>query len=342
MGPVRSLNYFSKLSASGQIGIRRVRDSVVGRAYAAAQVAGPVERPKGEWPVGSAASGGSMPPWDLGLGRGWQPPDPPSDLPHPLRMWDYMVGGKDNYQIDRNAAELAIKHAPNLVLAARAGEAFITRALRWIAEPEHGLDQFLHLGCYIPKASSPILGGLAQAHRPGTRFVFVTDDQVSAAHARAVLASRARGTSEVHALWAEFRDPAPILANPWLHERIDFSRPVGLLLLGMLDFVADEDRLTRALVELKAALAPGSVIVMVHLLEGSNLTATERALKESLGNNPFQYTPRAFERVRELVSDFEFADPGFVRCTSWRPDGKGPGPELEERCSVAGGVAIVR
>ena len=283
-----------------------------------------------------------MPPWDLSLGRGWQPPDPPADLPHPLRMWDYMVGGKDNFQIDRDAAELAMKYAPNVVLSARAGEAFIVRALQWIAEPEHGLDQFLHFGCYIPKLSSPSVNGLAKARRAGTRFVFVTDDQVSAAHARAVLAARARGAGEVHALWAEFRDPAAVLETLWLKERIDLSRPVGLMLLGMMDFIADEERLSRALADLKAALAPGSLIVMVHLLEGADPSATERALKESLANNPFQYTPRTLERVERLVSDFEFVEPGFVRCTSWRPDGTGPGADLEARCSVAGGVAIIR
>ncbi len=281
-------------------------------------------------------------PWDLQLGRDWEPPDPPSDRPHPLRMWDYMVGGKDNYQVDRDAAELAIAHVPDIVFAARAGEAFIIRAQNFIARPEHGIDQFLHLGCYIPKLNSPTLTPLARAAGPGTRYVFVTDDQVSAAHARAVLAARARDGSEVHALWADFREPTPILANPWLRERIDLSRPVGLLLLGMVDFIADEGQLTRALAELKAALAPGSMIVMVHLLEGTDVSATERALRESLGNNPLQYTPRPLEQVRQLVSDFEFVDPGFVPCTSWRPDGRGPGQDLEERCAVAGGVAIVR
>jgi len=169
--------------------------------------------------VSRPVSGGAMSPLDLSLGRGWQPPDPRTEAPHPLRMWDYLLGGKDNYRVDRDAAELAIRYVPNVMIAAQAAEAFVGRVLKWIAEPEHGLDQFLHLGGYIPNLNSPGLGGLA-ARQARTRFVFVTDDQVGAAHARGVLAARARGSGDVHAMWADFRDPAPILADPWLHERM--------------------------------------------------------------------------------------------------------------------------
>jgi hypothetical protein len=281
-------------------------------------------------------------PADVQEGSDWAPPNPVSELPHPLRMWDYMVGGKDNYQTDREATNLALQHVPNVVFAARAGLAFIVRALNWIAEPEFGLDQFLYFGCYVPKLSLGSPDSFTRAKRPGSRLVYVTDDQVGAAHARGVLAAQARGAGEVHALCAEFREPGPILADPWMRERIDFSRPVGLLLLGMVDFIADENRLARALDELKAVLAPGSMVVLVHLLQGNDLTATERALKESLGNNPFQYTPRSLEHVRRLMSGFEFVEPGLVRCTSWRPDGTGPEQTFERRCAVAGGVAVIR
>jgi len=285
------------------------------------------------------ATAGGTTPWEPRLGKGWRPPDPPTDLPHPLRMWDYMIGGKDNYQADRDAADHVLKLVPDVLLVSRAGEAFLHRAIAWIAEPEQGLDQFLHLGCFIPTMNS--YDGIARTHSPGSRFVYVTDDQVSAAHARGVLAAQARGSGEVHALWAEFRDPAPILASPWLHERLDFSRPVGVLLLGMLDYTADEARLSRALAKLRATLAPGSLIVMLHFLEYPNADAGAKAIG-SLGPNPFQYTPRPMERVRQLLSDFEFVDPGFVLCTSWRPDEAGPGRELEDRCHIAGGVAIIR
>jgi hypothetical protein len=157
-----------------------------------------------------------------------------------------------------------------------------------------------------------------------------------------VLAARAPGASELHAYCADFRDPGLVLADPWVRARLDLPKPVGVLLLGMLDFIGDEDRLVRALAVLKGALAPGSLLVMVYLLEGMDPTATECALRESPKDNPFQYTPRPLERLRQPVSDFEFVDPGFVPCTSWRQDGRGPGQDLEARCAVAGGVAIVQ
>jgi S-adenosyl methyltransferase len=291
------------------------------------------------WVEGVSADVDGSALWEPEVGRDWLPPDPPSELPHPLRMWDYIIGGKDNYQADRDAVDYILKLVPDVRLISRSAEAFLHRAIAWIAQPEQGLHQFLHVGCFVPTMNS--FDGIARRHSPGSPFVYVTDDQVSAAHARGVLAAQARGSGEVHALWAEFRDPAPILADPWLHERLDFSRPMGVLLFGMLDYTADEARLARALAEVKAALAPGSLIVVLHLLAYPNADAGEQA-GTSLGPNPFQYTPRPMERVRELLSDFEFVEPGFVLCSSWRPDGGGPDASFEDRCHIAGGVAIVR
>lgn len=278
-------------------------------------------------------------PWEIQLGVDWQPPDPPTNLPHPLRMMDYIIGGKDNYQADRDAVDFAVELIPDLVLVARAAEAFVRRAIVWMAGPEHGIDQFLHIGTFIPTTHS--LDGLVREHRPGARFVYVTDDQVSAAHARGVLAARARGAGEVHALWADIRDPAPIMTGSWLRQRLDLDRPISVLLFGMPDFTADDDQLVQAMADLQGALAPGSLIAVTHVLAERDLGRIAAAMK-SLGPNPYQYTPRSLTQVSELLSGLEFVEPGLVRCTSWRPDGDGPGLDLEERCPVAGGVAVVR
>ncbi|HET9173363.1 MAG TPA: SAM-dependent methyltransferase [Actinospica sp.] len=280
-------------------------------------------------------------PWDLELGVGWQPPEPPSEQPHPMRIWDYIVGGKDNFQNDRDAAKSLISVAPDVVLAARAGEAFSIRAQRFLAAPEHGITQFLHLGAFIPRLNSPYLDELERIARPGSRHVFVTDDPVSAAHVRAGLASRMRARTRIHALLGDFREPAPLLADPRMAELIDLSRPVGMLLFGMLTFIADDDRLAEIPAQLHKALAPGSMIAMAHFLGSADQSANVEALRLSLGENPYRFKPRSLDRLRRLLADFDFVEPGFVRCTSWRPDGRGPGQELEERCAVAGGVALV-
>jgi hypothetical protein len=294
----------------------------------------------GEWRVMAvgAAERGPASPWDSQLGREWRPPDPPTDLPHPLRMWDYMIGGKDNYQIDRDAVESVLPLVPDTLLVARAAEAFMGRAVRHVAAPEHGLRQFLHVGGFIPTLHG--FDALARAGCPGARFAYVTDDAVSAAHARGVLAAQARGSGEVHALWAQFRDLGAVLAGSWLRERLDLAEPIGVLLFGMPDFVADEERLAGSLDALRAALAPGSMIAVTHVLSHPDPGAAEKALRHLIGN-PFQYTPRPLARVRRLLSGFDFDDPGLVLCTSWRPDGEGPGADLEARCHIVGGVARI-
>jgi hypothetical protein len=277
-------------------------------------------------------------PWDFEFGAQWQPPQPTFDHPHPQRMRDYLLGGKDNYQADREAVEATLGLYPDLKLVSWAGEAFLRRAIAWICDPARGLTQYLHLGSFIPTRDS--YDSQVRGHCPEARFVYVTDDSISAAHARGVLAAQARPCGQVHVQLADFRDPGPVLTGAWLGERLDLRRPVGVLLVGMLDFTADDERLRLALARLRTTLAPGSLVVMVHTLEYPSADAALKA-RELLGHNPFQFTTRPLSRVRELVAGFRFAEPGFVLCTSWRPDGEGPGLDLEARCPVAGGVALI-
>jgi hypothetical protein len=125
--------------------------------------------------------------WEPLVGLDWRPPDPPGELPHPLRMWDYLIGGKDNYLADRDAAECVLELVPDALLISRAAEAFLHRAVAWIARPEQGLHQFPHVGCFVPTMNS--FDSIVREHSPGAPFVYVTDDQVSAAHARGVPAA---------------------------------------------------------------------------------------------------------------------------------------------------------
>ncbi|HET9168300.1 MAG TPA: SAM-dependent methyltransferase [Actinospica sp.] len=276
--------------------------------------------------------------WDLVLGEPAPPaPELDPEVPHPIRMWDYMIGGKDNYESDRAAVRHLLGVWPDVMLIARAAEAFAHRASAWIARG-HGLRQFLQMGTSIPIMNS--FDGIVRDEVPDARFVYVTDDPITAAHARAVLAARAP-SNMLHVLRAQFRDPAPILAHEWMRDRLDYSEPMGVLLLGMLDYTRDDARLRRALEEIMDVLAPGSLVLVLQYLDFPEPRVGE-IVQSLLGENKAEFTPRSMERIEALVEGYEFLPPGLVRITAWHPDGKGPGSDLEERCHIVGGVIETR
>ena len=271
----------------------------------------------------------------LGASPAATPAEIDPEVPHPIRMWDYMIGGKDNYESDRIAVRHLLRLWPDVMLIARAAEAFAHRATAWIAQG-HGLTQYLQMGTAIPIMNS--FDSIVRDQVPDARFVYVTDDPITAAHARAVLAARAP-SNLLHVLRAEFRDPAPVLAHPWLRERLDFDRPMGVLLLGMLDYTRDDERLRLALEQILDALAPGSLVVILQYLDFPD-PRVGRMVQALLGDNRAEFTPRSFERISGLTRDYEFLPPGLVRITAWHPDGTGPGRDLEERCHIVGGVIV--
>ncbi|HET9167869.1 MAG TPA: SAM-dependent methyltransferase [Actinospica sp.] len=273
-------------------------------------------------------------PWASIIGQPWEPPAIDPDVPHPVRMWDYMIGGKDHYVSDRMAVDYLATLWPDIFLSARAAEAYAERAAAWIAGAE--LTQFVQLGCAIPLKTP--LDGIVHERKPGAPYVYVTDDPITAAHARAVLVARARGP--MHVELGEFRDPAPILASARLGELLDFSRPVGVMLIGMLDYTLSAKRARQAVVDIMDALAPGSLVVTLHHLEFP--PEIGRAVLGAMGENPAQFTPRSQDEVAALFEGFEFQPPGLVRATEWRPDGRGPGHDLAERCDKLGGVLVKR
>ncbi len=248
-----------------------------------------------------------------------------------------MIGGKDNYESDRIAVRHLLRLWPDVMLIARAAEAFAHRATAWIAQG-HGLTQYLQMGTAIPIMNS--FDAIVRTQVSDARFVYVTDDPITAAHARAILAARAP-SKLLHVLRAGFRDPGRVLADPWLRERLDFDRPMGVLLLGMLDYTRDDEQLRAGLRQIVDALAPGSLVVVLQYLEFPDRRVGEM-VQSLLGDNRTEFTPRSFERISGLMRDHEFLEPGLVRITAWHPDGNGPGRDLEERCHIVGGVIIKR
>jgi hypothetical protein len=277
-------------------------------------------------------------PWDAVLGapnESWSAAQVDPEVPHPIRMWDYMIGGKDNYESDRAAVRHVAAVWPDVMLNARAAEAFAHRATSWIAHG-HGLDQYLQMGTAIPIMNS--MDRFVREQVPEATFVYVTDDPITAAHARAVLAARAPSRT-LHVLRGQFRDPAAVLAHPWLRAKLDLDRPLGVLLLGMLDYTRDDTRLREALATLLDALAPGSLVAVMQYLDFPDPVVGD-LVQSLLGDNLAEFTPRSAERIARVLDAWEFVPPGLVRLTSWRPDGDGPGEDMQERCHILGGVII--
>lgn len=275
-------------------------------------------------------------PWDQELASNWEPPQIDTSVPHPNRMFNYLIGGKDHFKADRDAAEALIKARPDTVITARAAEAFTRRAVRKLAE--HGIRQFLQMGAAITIANSN--DQAAGESAPDTRtFVYVADDPISLAHARALLVGRPG--PPVTVIGGNFREPQDILSRPGLIGKLDFDQPVGLLLFGMLDYIASDRRARRALDYLMQRVVPGSMAALFHVVEVES-EEVNNALDKTLAQDQIELTPRTAQHVHELVDGYEFIDPGLVPITNWHPDGTGPGPELAERTAAIGGVIIKR
>lgn len=275
-------------------------------------------------------------PWDQELASNWEPPQIDTSVPHPNRMFNYLIGGKDHFKADRDAADALIKARPDTVITVRAAEAFTRRAVRKLAEA--GIRQFLQMGAAITIANSN--DQAAGESAPDTRtFVYVADDPISLAHARALLVGRPG--PPVTVIGGNFREPQDILSRPGLITKIDFDQPVGLLLFGMLDYIAADRRARRALDYLMQRVVPGSMAALFHVIEVES-EEVNNALDKTLAQDQIELTPRTAQHVQELLDGYEFIDPGLVPITDWHPDGTGPGPELAERTAAIGGVIIKR
>ncbi|MCN9240540.1 SAM-dependent methyltransferase [Streptomyces sp. RY43-2] len=254
-----------------------------------------------------------------------------SSVAHPARVYNAWLGGKDNYLADREAAELAAAANPEIVPAVRANRAFLGRAVRHLAG-EAGIRQFLDIGTGIPAADNT--HEVAQRVDPGARVVYVDNDPIVLAHARALLVSAAEGRTDY--LQADLRDVDRILAAAG--KTLDLSQPVGLMLVAVLQYVPDADDpydLTRRLLD---ALAPGSHLVLSHPaadIGAEKVVESMRAYNERAAEHAGA-TPRTHAGVTRFFDSTDLLAPGVVQLPEWRPEGEGvaaPGP-LPMWCGV--------
>jgi len=228
-------------------------------------------------------------------------------------MYDYYLGGKDNFESDRIAAREVIAANPEVRIMARANRDFLVRAVRFIAE--QGVRQFIDLGTGIP--TSPNVHEVATAAHPDARVVYVDHDPIVMAHNRALLETRAG----VLTVQADLRRPANILNHPGVQRLIDFSEPYALLLMSVLHFVSDADDPPGIIARFRDRMAPGGYLALSTVTsEGLTPAEIERieATYTRAGVSP---TGRTRERIAELFAGFELVEPGIVPVQSWRADG---------------------
>jgi hypothetical protein len=261
-------------------------------------------------------------------------PEINTSRPHPARMYDYYLGGKDHFAADREVADKILASLPTVRTSARENRAFLGRAVRYLAE-EAGIRQFLDIGTGLPTTNN--VHEVAQTVAPSARVVYIDNDPMVLAHARALLASSPEGrTAYVH---ADLRDPAAILSDPVAREVLDFSQPIALMLVAILHFIPDDDKPAEIIATLLDALPPGSYLTASHAtgehLPAVNVAGGQRVYQDA--KVPWRMRD-SDEFARLAFSDLELVPPGVVLTSEWRPDEEGPRP-LPSEVNCYGGVA---
>ena len=243
-----------------------------------------------------------------------KPPAFDTSVANQARIYDYLLGGKDNYAADREAVDAVIKIAPEMGFTARANRAFLGRAVRYHAA-EAGIRQFLDIGTGIPTAGNT--HHVAQAAAPESRVVYVDYDPIVLAHARALLTSSEAGATEY--IDADLRDTDTILSRA--SRLLDFTQPVAVTMLFILHAIPDEDDPHAIVATVLDALPPGSYLALSHL--GSDIFDEEaqQGFQNIVGRmSQQQYTGRSREQMLRFFKGMELIEPGLVRIEEWRPD----------------------
>jgi len=251
--------------------------------------------------------------------------------PHPARMYDAFLGGRDNYPVDREAVRRMLRDFPEARAIARANRAFLQRAVRFLAG-QAGVRQFLDIGTGIPSAGN--VHEVAGQVSPDSRVVYVDNDPIVHVHANALLTGS--GTTSI--VLADLRDPKAILAHLRVRGLIDFGQPVALLLVAILHFIRDDEDPAGIVATLRDALPPGSYLALshgtgdFHPASGADLAAT------AYRNATAPLILRTRERVSRFLDGFDLVDPGLVQAPLWHPDGKPPRPRDLAKIGIYAGV----
>jgi S-adenosyl methyltransferase len=235
--------------------------------------------------------------------------------PSPARMWNYLQGGDDNFALDRSAGDAYAEGYPEIFYLARQSRRFLMRAVRVIAE-EGGVHQFLDLGCGLPAPSGlRNVHDIAQEIHPRARVVYVDNDKVVISHADALLKSRTPEGATAY-IEADVHDPEPILAQA--ADTLDFSQPVGILMVGVLGHVAEYDEARSIVDRLLAAVPTGSYLVVS---DGTDVDENKvKGVVQRNSSGVAAYYSRSLAQFGDYFAGLELLDPGCVPVSQWRPE----------------------
>lgn len=272
----------------------------------------------------------------MAVHRGRAPRGAETKKPSIARVYDYFLGGRDNFPVDREAAGIAMRLDPSGEDAAVVNRAFVERAVHHLAA-EFGMRQFLDIGCGLPAKSS--VHGIAQTVAPETKVVYVDNDPMVLAHARAVLLRP--GTRIVE---GDLRRAAEIVRHPVVREFLDFEQPIAVLLASVLHHLRDEEDPAGAAAVIRDALPSGSILLISHFADpgpaqpkvSEHVRTLEKMFNQRMGTGRW----RTREEIEAYFGDFEPIEPGLVPLPEWRPGPEGPEPCSEiSYHSLLGGAA---
>ena len=250
------------------------------------------------------------------------------EVPHTARIWNYWLGGTDNFAADRAVGDHVRRFLPDIVTSARADRAFLQRAVRYLVG-EAGIRQFLDIGAGLPTADNT--HEVAQRIAPECRVVYCDNDPLVLAHARALLTSSVVGATDY--IDADARDTETILHGA--RRTLDFDRPVAVMMLGVLNFIGDDDEALGVVRRLVAAVPSGSYLAVAHPTLEIKPEESAAAAKQWNETATPPITLRYKAGMLRWFEGLELLDPGIVTCTKWRPEPGASTADVYQFCAVA-------
>ncbi|WUS68975.1 SAM-dependent methyltransferase [Kitasatospora sp. NBC_01246] len=267
--------------------------------------------------------------------RRWPGVDLRMDVPHSARVYDYLIGGKTNFEADRTAAHASVKAWPALPTSMRTTRTFMQRVVRHLAE-EHKVRQFLDIGTGIP--TSPNVHEIAQGIAPEARVAYVDNDPIVLTHARALMSSTEEGRTSY--IDADFRDVDSIIGAPQLREVLDLAQPVALSLIAIVHFVLDQDDPQGIVRRFMDELAPGSFLALTVFTGDTDPVGVGGVGREYNARGiPLQIRDK--DETLAFFDGYDLLDPGVTLVHQWRPDADAA-PVRDQDIAMYGGVAVKR